>query len=442
MVSEHNEGTVRISAGGHEAAAETRSSGVVVTVVSGPDAGATFRIEDIAHRRVLLGQSPACDVRLTDRSVSRRHAALELDGQKLRVLDLGSKNGTVMAGLEVKEVCFRPGTELTLGHTVLRVDLDGGSHVIPTSTASHWHRVLGASPSMRRLYPLMERLVGRDTHVLLEGEAGTGKELVAESIHDAAKTEGSPEAPFIVFEPAASRPESIEGDLFGEGATPGLLEQAHGGALFIDEIGDLPQNVQVKLLRVLERRETRRGGTGQPTSAISVRVFASTRRNLDADVQNRRFRDDLYLALAGVRIDLPPLRKRDGDVAFLTQSFWTALGGRPHDLPPSVVQRFTEHDWPGNVRELYFATSRVLASGETNLGSGGPMSAAPRSSGDFLDELLQQDLALPLARDQVIAEFERRYMERMLALHGGHVGRAAAASGIGRRYFQKLRAKK
>jgi DNA-binding NtrC family response regulator len=178
---------------------------------------------------------------------------------------------------------------------------------------------------------------------------------------------------------------------------------------------------------------------------VAVRVFASTRRNLDADVQVRRVRDDLLLALAGVRIELPPLRKREGDVAFLTQCFWTALGGRPQDLSPGVVQRFSEHHWPGNVRELYFATTRVLASGDAKVSDDVPLEAAARTgraAGDFLDALLERDLALPLAREEVVAEFERRYLERVLDLHGGHVGKAAAASGIGRRYFQKLRAKK
>jgi DNA-binding NtrC family response regulator len=395
-----------------------RASGVVISVAGGPDAGATFAIADIAHRRVLVGQSPACDVRLTDRAVSRRHLSIELDGQRFRVIDLGSRNGTVVGTCEVKEVLLGPGVELVLGQTTLRIDLDGGVHEIPSSSESRFHRVLGKSPEMRRLYPLYERLVAKTTHVLLEGEAGTGKELVAEAIHDA---QGRSDAPFIVFEPATIPPERLETELAG------ALAQSSGGSLFVDEVADLPGALQARLLRALER--------GRDT--LQVRVFAGTRKNLDREVQNRTFRDDLLLALANPRIELPPLRKRDGDVEFLTRCFWAALGGNTHEIPPSLLQRFGEHDWPSNVRELYFAVGRVLASGDPAL----PEARSSRAS-DFMESLILRDLALPIAREEVIAEFERRYMEHMLAKHGGHVGQAAAASGIGRRYFQKLRAKR
>jgi DNA-binding NtrC family response regulator len=414
-----------------------RAAGVLISVTAGPDVGATFAIQDMAHRRVLVGQSPACDVRLTDRAVSRRHLSIELDGQRFRVIDLGSRNGTLVGSCEIKEVFLRPGAELVGGQTTLRLELDGGVHEILSSSESRFHRVLGASPEMRRLYPLFERLVSKPTHVLLEGEAGTGKELVAESIHDA---EGRPDAPFIVFEPAAVPPERLEADLFGDPdhAAPGALARANGGSLFLDEVGDLPGALQVRLLRALERSELRRPDGGR--EVLQVRVFASTCRNLDAEVQNRRFRDDLLLALANPRIELPPLRKRDGDIAFLTRCFWAALGGNVQEIPPSLLQRFGEHEWPGNVRELYFAVGRVFAIGDPALPT--PLSSQSSSAHDFMEAIILRDLALPVAREEVIAEFERRYMEHMLAKHGGHVGHAATASGIGRRYFQKLRAKR
>jgi len=416
--------------------APIRASGVVISVVAGPDVGRSFAIGDIAHRRVLVGQSPACDVRLTDRAVSRRHVSIELDGQRFRLIDLGSRNGTIAGGVELKEAFLRPGAELTLGQTTLKIDLDGGAHEIPSSTESRFHRVLGTSPEMRRLYPLFDRLATKSTHVLLEGEAGTGKELVAEAIHDAGN---KPDAPFIVFEPAASPAERLEAELFGDadGSVLGALEQANGGSLFVDEVGDLLAALQVRLLRALERREMRRPGG---RAEFSVRVFASTRRNLDSDVQNRRFRDDLLLALANPRIELPPLRKRGGDITFLTQCFWAAFGADVRELGPSLLQRFSEYEWPGNVRELRYAVGRVLASGDAALPA--TPSSQSASPDDFMAKILLSDLALPVAREEVIAEFERRYMRHMLAKHGGHVGHAAAASGIGRRYFQKLRAKR
>ena len=298
------------------------ASGLVVSAVGGPDANKRWHVEDIAHRRVLLGQSPACDVKLTDRSVSRRHASLELDGARLRLMDLGSRNGTYVGGFEIREVYLRAGAEIGLGQTMLRVELDGTSHEIPSSTEPRFHRVLGTSAAMRRLYPLLERLVGKATHVLLEGEPGTGKELVAEVLHEAG---GNADAPFVVFEPASVGPEAVDGELLGAGDRPGLLEQANGGALFIDEVGDLPVTVQSKLLRAIQKKELRRAdGRVVP---LEVRVLASTRMDLDAEVQNRRFRDDLLLALSTPRVELPPLRRRSGDVPFLTQCFWVALGG-------------------------------------------------------------------------------------------------------------------
>lgn len=414
--------------------APIRSRGLVLTVVSGADVGAVLRIDDAVHRRVLLGQSPACDVCLTDRSVSRRHASIELEGERLRLLDLGSRNGTLVAGIEVREVLLKPGAEIVLGHTTIRIDLDASVHEVPSSTESRFHRVLGASPEMRRLYPLFERLAGKETHVLLEGEAGTGKELVAECIHDAA---GRPDAPFVVCEPAASAPERLDAELFGEGDAVGWIEQANGGSLFIDEPAELPANLQAKLLRTIERKELRRAdGRIVP---LAVRVFAATRRDLDTDVQNRRFRDDLLLALRNPRIELPPLRKRAGDVSLLTQCFWVALGGNVDELSPSLVQRFAEHDWPGNVRELYYAVGRAFASGDAGLDG---TASVRTSSDDFMEGVIGRDLPLPIARDEVIAEFEQRYLKAVLARHDGHVGRAAAASGIGRRYFQKLRARR
>jgi DNA-binding NtrC family response regulator len=431
MPAEFDDATLKL---GTPAGADTLpSAGVVLTVVSGPDAGKTIRLEDLAHRRALIGQSAACDIQLADRAVSRRHAAIEIEQGRLRVLDIGSRNGTFCGRVRIHEASIEPGTEIVVGQTTLRIDLDGQVHRVPLSPEPQFGRVLGASPQMRRLFPLFARLVGRSTHVLLEGEAGTGKALVAEAIHEA---EGRPDAPFVVFDPASFRPEQLEDALFGEGGGTCHLQQATGGSLFVDEIGDLPANLQAKLLRVLERRELRLSGcTSVP---IAVRVFAATRRNLDADIQNRLFREDLFFALANPRIELPPLRKRAGDVAYLTQRFWRTLGGAPHELSPAALAKFSEHPWPGNVRELYYAVARSLASGEE-----APASSALAShrNDDFIDQLLGSDLPLPVAREKLVAEFEQRYMQQMLKQHGGHIGKAAAASGISRRYFQKLRAK-
>jgi DNA-binding NtrC family response regulator len=174
-----------------------------------------------------------------------------------------------------------------------------------------------------------------------------------------------------------------------------------------------------------------------------VRIVAATRRDLDREVQARRFRDDLFYRLAVARVELPPLRRREGDVALLTRTFWTALGGDETRLSPDLIQRFEEYSWPGNVRELHNAVARQIALGDVALDeAGGVQADAVSGGGDYIDRVVREGKPLPSARQEVVAEFERRYVTRMLELHGGHVGRAAAACGIGRRYFQMIRAKR
>ena len=430
------------------------SPGCVLTVVEGPDRGAVFNVEDTAGRRVLIGQSPVCDVRLSDRTVSRRHAALEVDAGVLRLVDLASSNGTSVGTLRIRDVVLGGGEIIQLGTTKLRVEVDPRAHVVPASDQTGFGRVLGASPEMRRLYPIFERLAATDVPVLIEGETGTGKEVVAEALHEASARRSGP---FVIFDCTTVSPQLVEAELFGHergaftgavGERAGLFEEAHNGTLLIDEIGDLDMALQSKLLRALERYEVRRVG-GNKWMRVNVRIIAATRRDLDREVQARRFRDDLFYRLAVARVELPPLRKRQGDVALLTRCFWTMLGGDENALSPDLLQRFEEYEWPGNIRELYNAVARQLALGDVSLPprSAQPSEPArpmaiPGTEGDFIDRVVDTGIPLPRARQQVTLELERRYVTRMLELHGGNVGRAAAACGIGRRYFQMLRAKK
>jgi transcriptional regulator with GAF, ATPase, and Fis domain len=242
-------------------------------------------------------------------------------------------------------------------------------------------------------------------------------------------------------------PSLLESALFGHekgaftGATSqrrGVFEQAHGGTLFIDEIGELDATFQPKLLRAIERGEIQRVGANGWLK-VDVRIVAATRRDLDREVQAGRFRDDLFFRLAVGRIELPPLRRRRGDVAVLTRHFWRAIAGEGRPLPPGLVDRLEDYAWPGNVRELQNAIARHVAVGELPVTEG---SMPPPDAGDAIERVLSRDLALPRARAEVVEEFERRYVQRVLDLHGGNVSRAAAASGIALRYFQLLKAKR
>ena len=410
-----------------------------ISVADGPDQGRFVEI-DGAQPALLVGPSPACALRLTDPEVSRRHLALEVTGVGLRLRDLGSTNGTWIEGVGVIDGLVCPGDIVRLGSSVLRVErVPDASSKLPPQTA--FGAVLGSSPAMRRVYPIAARLAATSIPVIIEGETGTGKELVAEAMH-----EQSPRArgPYVVFDCTAIPASLVESELFGHergaftGATQsrrGLFELAHGGTLLIDEIGDLELNLQPKLLRAIERSEIRRIGGDRPIR-LDVRILAATRRDLDHEVQSGRFRDDLFHRLAVGRIELPPLRHREGDVAILARRFFAELNGQG-ELPAHVLAKWSDDPWPGNVRELRNAVARYVALGEVDVND---EATPPQATGqDFIGRVVAERVPLPIGRLRVVDEFERRYIEQALADQGGNVSRAAAASGIGRRYFQILK---
>ena len=424
----------------------------LLRVIAGVDSGAAATVDGSEPARFLVGQSPVCALRLADREVSRRHCAFEVTFDRLRVTDVDSTNGTFLGALRIYDIALVGGEQLRVGSTVIQVERLPGApaaHVAAATpvTATSFGLLIGASHEMRRLYPLCERLAAADIPLVIEGETGTGKEVLTESLHTRSPRAN---APFIVFDCTAVAPSLAESELFGHErgaftgaltARRGVFEQAHGGTLFIDEIGDLELSLQPKLLRALERGEIRRVG-GEKMIKVDVRVVAATRRDLDHEVQERRFRDDLFHRLAVARIELPPLRKRRGDVATLAHHFCAQLGADPHRLGASLLRRWEDYAWPGNVRELRNAVARHLALGDLAvLGAKGEADPPRAAGGDFFEQVLARDLPLPVARQQVVDELEQRYVARVLAASGGNVTNAARASGLGRRYFQQLKEK-
>ncbi|HTX62471.1 MAG TPA: sigma 54-interacting transcriptional regulator [Acidimicrobiales bacterium] len=427
-----------------------------LTVVEGPDRGRTLTIDGAEPGRVLVGQSPACALQLSDRQVSRRHLALLLIERRLRITDLGSTNGSQLNDVAVLDAYVRPGDLLRLGETTIHVELVAPSTTVSTSNAKSFGRLIGQSPEMRQLYPLCERLAAIDVPLVIEGETGTGKEVLAESLHECGPRAS---APLVVFDCTAVPPSLVESDLFGHergaftgavGTRKGVFEQADGGTLLIDEIGDLDLALQPKLLRAIERSEVRRVGGDRPIR-VNVRLLCATRRDLDREVQAGRFRDDLFHRLAVTRIELPPLRRRRGDVPVLAQHFASELGGDKRALSGDVLLRWEEYAWPGNVRELRNTVARHLALRELGAleNRARPSTDAPPSttvadgsSGGAMERVLAADLPFSAARQRVIEEFEQLFVERVLARNGGNVARSAEAAGIGRRYLQRLRARK
>jgi DNA-binding NtrC family response regulator len=303
---------------------------------------------------------------------------------------------------------------------------------------------------MRKLYPLCERLAISDVPVIIEGETGTGKEVLAESLHgEGHRAKG----PYVVFDCTATPPDLMESALFGHekgsftGATDtraGVFEQADGGTLLLDEIGDLHINLQPKLLRVIQSMEVQRVGASRKRK-VDVRVLAATRRDLDREVQSGRFRDDLYYRLAVARIELPPLRRRQGDISLLAKHFW-AEGGTGQPISVELLQRLEDYEWPGNVRELRNVVMRHQALGdlarfEQSAEGIGGTEENPALPADVVGEVISRLLPLAEARQELIQVFEKRYLEHVLAVHDGNVTRAAAAAGVARRYFHLLRAK-
>ncbi len=328
-------------------------------------------------------------------------------------------------------------------------------------------RVIGASPEIRRIYPLCKRLAESNLPVVISGETGTGKELLAESLHEL-----SPRAsrPFVVLDCTAIPKNLVESALFGHekgaftGATQarrGVFEEAHGGTLLLDEIGDLEFDLQAKLLRALERNEIKRVGSTRRVH-VDVRIMAATRRDLAEMVREGRFRDDLYFRLAVTQVELPPLRQRTGDVRRLASTFWQRL--QPNTpMPDTLLPRLEARSWPGNVRELQNTVARCAALGELawTRGTGAqehlahapapaparaPAAAAPEAGleanmRDCFEEILGRGLPLPEARKELVRQFERSYVERALSESSGCVSKAAEASGVGPRYFRMIRAR-
>jgi two-component system response regulator HydG len=422
----------------------SKRTGFVLRVVKGPDKGKTLVVDGTTALSLWIGTSPLSALVSSDPTVSRRHLELELQGQTLRIADHGSRNGTRVNGVRIREVLLSGGERIALGESEIELSAREVRADEPPAAES-FGRLVGRSLSMRRLYPLCERLAATHVPVIIEGETGTGKEVLAEALHErGSRAKG----PFVVFDCTAVPPSLLESALFGHergaftgasDARPGVFEDADGGTLLIDELGDLDLGLQATLLRAIERGEVRRIG-GKRWLKVDVRVIAATRRDLDALVAAGRFRDDLYYRLGVARIELPALRHRVGDVELLARHFWRL--NDPQGTPQQeFLSRLEGYAFPGNVRELANMVARRVALGDLARDLEQASAPAPTQAGDYIDQVIAQGASLPLARDRVMQELERRYVRQALARSGGSVTEAAKSAGIARRYFQLLRAR-
>ena len=410
--------------------------GLGLRVAEGPDTGVAA---DLASRTLRIGTASDNDLVLTDPAVSRHHCEIRVEHEHAWLQDSESTNGTVLNGVRVKLARVEPGMRIQIGETTLQLVVGAERVQIPISTRSELAGLVGKSLAMRELYATLERAAPTDASVLLHGETGTGKELAAEAIHLASKRS---DGPFVIVDCGAIPPTLFESELFGHkrgsftGAVSdriGLLQQASGGTVFLDEIGELAPELQPKLLRALERRHVRPvGGSGNVD--IDVRVVAASHRNLVEEVNKGTFREDLYFRLAVVRVSLPPLRARREDIPMLIRLFVSRLAPDRMGDVPTLVAALEHRSFTGNVRELRNAVEEHLILGHSAPFLGG--SPVADASSGLPDAVFSRDYKE--ASEMAARAFQKEYVTRLLRRTDGNVSEAARAAGMSRRYLQTI----
>jgi transcriptional regulator with GAF, ATPase, and Fis domain len=418
-------------------------------VISGQARGNRATIRGLCR----IGKAPDNDLVLPDATVSRYHCEIEPGAQGMVVRDLGSTNHTRIGRSKIQTATLEPGATLTVGDVELQLAPETERLQVLPSTAASFGQAVGPSLAMRQVFGLLERIAPSDATVLLEGETGTGKDVLGRAIHEASPRHDDP---FVVVDCGAISYNLIESEFFGHerGAFTGAVQARAGafenvgkGTLFLDEIGELPLDVQPKLLRVLETGEFRRVG-GNKVLRCAARIVAATRRELKAEVARGKFREDLYFRLAVVPVHVPALRQRREDIPALVDCFLTHARERDPKLGKLSISQATldglmAHDWPGNVRELrnvldralYVAAATedpqlrlvdlpVLATGTQVLDAGAWHFEASQSYRET-KSLFEQ-------------EFEQRYVRWLLERHAGNVSAAARAAKMDRKYLHDL----
>lgn len=444
-------------------------------VIDGVTETLTFDKEEIR-----IGAMDDNDIVLDgDPTVSRQHCKIVQEETGYVLIDLRSTNGTFINKVRIREAYLGPGSTITVGNAQIKFNARDESVAIVPSGEKRLAGIVGGNARLREIYAIIEKIAPTATTVVIEGETGTGKEVVAQAIHSL-----SPRAkgPLMVFDCGAVPPNLVESELFGHekgsftGAVmtrQGLFEMADGGTLFLDELGELPIDLQPKLLRVLEQREIRRVGSSKSIKA-DVRIIAATNRNLEEEVAAKRFRQDLFYRLSVVRLKLPPLRERIDDLLLLIDHFLaTQHGNRGGDgtqrvtgIAGDALACLEAYNWPGNVRELVNAIERAVSfcDGDTielsdlpehmrGVSVGRAVTAQPVTSSALApaqngagneagmrppSELLSGDVTFKDAKERWVSSFERDYIVSLLRRHDGNISHAAREADIDRKYFRKL----
>jgi DNA-binding NtrC family response regulator len=434
--------------------------GFSIEVVDGPDKGKTARA---ATRELGVGTAQGNELMLTDPTISRHHLSVTSTKHGVVVRDLGSTNGTRIGAVRVQIGTIDDGATIELGRTKLRVRHLDEPIVEPLAIEDSFESVLGQSAAMRRLFALLPRIAASESTVLLEGETGTGKGRIADAIHSASPRS---KGPLVVLD-CSSIPESlVESELFGHekgsftgafGEREGAFEQAAGGTIFLDEIGELPIDMQPKLLRALEDRTVKKVGGNKPIK-LDVRIIAATNRDLRGEVNRGTFRSDLYFRLNVVRLLVPPLRERREDIPILVRHFYQQLAPG-HEPSPELVDLLLRQSWPGNVRELRSSVERAVLFGGTDptLQDASREFEAPNASAaESIEppavpakvESRDERAASPesfdpaegfrAAKERAVAAWEARYLEKLVAHVNGNLSEAARLASMDRTHLRDL----
>ncbi|HEX7664909.1 MAG TPA: sigma 54-interacting transcriptional regulator [Polyangiaceae bacterium] len=399
------------------------------------DGRAPFRLKSGS---CVVGSSDECDVVIDDPAVSRKHLELQLVPEGVRVVDLDSRNGTFYLGQQIERMVLGLGTTIEIGAHTLAIDFDAGALEDDVAIEEKSYRgMVGVSLVMRRLFGTLKRLGGSLATVLVHGESGTGKELIARAIHEGSRVA---KGPFVVVNCGALARDLVASELFGHrrgaftGAVDsrrGAFELANDGTLFLDEVGELPLEVQPLLLRAIEAREIREIG-GEQTKPVRVRIVAATNRRLEEEVAEGRFRQDLYYRLAVVKLEAPPLRGRPEDVGPIALRFAEAAGLEA--LPAPILEKLKARAWPGNVRELRNAVDAYAALGV--LPDEGVVRPPLIDSAVAL--VADPTQAYEPQKDALIDLFTRAYLQKLMAASDGNQSQAARVAGLDRSYFGRL----
>jgi len=421
-------------------------------VNSGPDEKKKF---DLKPDSTKIGKKEDNDVVLLDNTVSRHHFEIVRSADSYLLRDINSTNGTYINGLKVKEAYLNPGDVIKIGNTEIEFIAFDEKVRIEPSPNHEFGELVGKSRKMRQIFSLLEKVAPTLATVIIEGETGTGKELVARAIHSASNRK---EKPFVVFDCSAVAPSLIESELFGheKGAFTGAIKQrkgafeaAFGGTIFLDEIGELTLDLQPKLLRALEQREIKRVGSNEKVD-LDVRVVCATNRDLRQEVDEQRFREDLYYRLSVVKVHLPALRERPEDLPLIIKKFLEH--GRFNRLPDGrlkvsrveddALKMLQRYQWPGNVRELANVIERVVSMADGDTISAASLTYVFQEIEQMVEptEKMSIDTSLPFkeAKQKIVEHFERDYLEELLRRNNYNVSRASREAKIDRKHLRNL----